>query len=228
MNKKFVYADGKVIVIGNNDDDSIREYTDNIEDILVQENVIEKLEKELEEEREKLINLKSSIKSYTGYYSGGIVIVALGIVGAIALLTPLEAYPLLAWTGVATFSGGLAILEIVLIRQWIREYKKTKKGIQITENNITYMIKELENQDEKLAELRHDKTNTEEQKFADENGIKNNHFNLLNGHEIIYTLEQSLSCEHKETVNGMIEATGDPSFKYRKDRSKVLKPKIKK
>lgn len=56
MNKEYIYIDGKIIVRDENGISFQKEYTDNIEDILVQENVLETINKEiesLEEEREK-------------------------------------------------------------------------------------------------------------------------------------------------------------------------------
>lgn len=76
MNKQFAYADGRVIVIGNDGEDRITEYADNIEDLLIKENVVEKTEKELNNEKENLVNLLSLKKSLKTMYGLGIFIIA--------------------------------------------------------------------------------------------------------------------------------------------------------
>ena len=55
MNKEYAYIDGKVIVIDENGKLTQRDYKENIEKILVQENVVEKIEKDIKE-LEKEVN----------------------------------------------------------------------------------------------------------------------------------------------------------------------------
>ncbi|HOZ54105.1 MAG TPA: hypothetical protein PKY25_02115 [Bacilli bacterium] len=206
MNEKFVYADEKVIVIGTDDEESvkgsIRDYSDNIKKILVQENVIEVLQKELKKKQEELVDLKPYNKLLTRLYGGGLLIGALGIIGAIGLLTPLKSDPMIAWAGVATFDTFFVAIEILIIRKWILERKKTKREIQATENTITYLINELEKQDEKLTELRYEKTKSDEQEFKIEKGVKNGYFQTLDSDETINDVEQRVANYYNEGIKG--------------------------
>ncbi len=179
MNEKYIYADGKVVVIDSNGG-SIRDYTDNIEDILVKENIVEKTEKELEKEKENLIDLKSYKKLLLKYYGGGITVAGIGLAGAIALLTPIHGSPLLAWTGVATFSTGLTILEIGLIRRWIFNYQEIKKEINGTEREIKFLTKKLAEEKDNLINIKQSITTSKEQEFAEEHSLANNSFTQIN------------------------------------------------
>ena len=50
MNKEVIYIEGSnALVLDENNKESIREYSNNLENILVQENVIEEIEKEIKE-----------------------------------------------------------------------------------------------------------------------------------------------------------------------------------
>lgn len=49
MNKEYTYIDGKMIIADENGEKSQRDYYDNLEKVLVQENVIETMEKKLQE-----------------------------------------------------------------------------------------------------------------------------------------------------------------------------------
>ena len=65
MNKEYTYLNGKCIIEDENGNKRLEDYTDNIDDILIQENVIETLENDLkttinniEEIKEKEKNVK--------------------------------------------------------------------------------------------------------------------------------------------------------------------------
>ena len=56
MNKEYAYVDGKVIVCDENGKLIQRNYRENIDEILVQENVVEKIEKDIKELEEEVNN----------------------------------------------------------------------------------------------------------------------------------------------------------------------------
>ena len=58
MNKEYAYVDGKVVVSDENGKLTQRDYKENIEKILVQENVVEKIEKDIKELEEEVKNFK--------------------------------------------------------------------------------------------------------------------------------------------------------------------------
>lgn len=47
MNKEYIYIDGKVIVEDENGNKNVMQYNDKIEEILIQENLMETMKKEL-------------------------------------------------------------------------------------------------------------------------------------------------------------------------------------
>lgn len=49
MNKEYTYINGKVVISDENDKKTQREYCDNIDEVLVQENIIETIEKKIQE-----------------------------------------------------------------------------------------------------------------------------------------------------------------------------------
>lgn len=227
MNKQFAYADGRVIVIGNDGEDRITEYADNIEDLLIKENVVEKTEKELNNEKENLVNLLSLKKSLKTMYGLGIFIIAGFLAATIGLLTPIKGNPLVEWTAVTIFSTCITILEGIIIRNFVREYKRIKNEINSTEREIFSLTKKLVEEKSRLVRLEKSKTKEKEQEFAKTHSIANNTFTQINDSQIMDALELGLLSNDKVIVGGMTEATGDPSFKYRTGRSKVLKSKKK-
>lgn len=58
MNIKYTYVDGKVIVSDEYGNQKLNEYYDNLEDVLVQENLIEELEKKITELNEKVSQIR--------------------------------------------------------------------------------------------------------------------------------------------------------------------------
>ena len=63
MNKEYVYVDGKVVIEDEKGNKKIDNYTDNLDEVLIQENLIESLEQIIEKlEYEKKPLLLSSSK----------------------------------------------------------------------------------------------------------------------------------------------------------------------
>lgn len=242
MNEKILYVDGKVVVIGSKGEDSVREYTDNIEDRLVSENIIERTEKQLKDEKENLFNLKSFKKSLSRFNSGGVIMGLLFFGATIFCFAPVIINPLLPVLPVAiTFGAGSILIEALVISKWVHQYKRAKKEIDGTEREIKFLNIKLVEEKHRLYKLEQIKTKENEINFAEKNSIQNNHFRRLNDSEIMSdleldllgdnninnALEQGLSSDDKEKVNGMTEATGDPSYNHRKGKAKVLKSKKK-
>ena len=67
MNKECVYVDGKVIVEDENGNKRITEYSDNLEEILAQENLIETMENKIQELDKELGNTKEDNKPYVPF-----------------------------------------------------------------------------------------------------------------------------------------------------------------
>lgn len=58
MNKEYTYIDGKVIVRDSKGNQKQSEYYDNLEDVLIQENIIEKMESKINEIDDEICKIK--------------------------------------------------------------------------------------------------------------------------------------------------------------------------
>ena len=61
MNNEYIYKDGKVLIRDENDNQTIVDYYDNLDKVLVQENLIELMELELQKIEKELIKYKNMI-----------------------------------------------------------------------------------------------------------------------------------------------------------------------
>lgn len=171
MKDGYRYEDGKVFVTdysnGNERKIEIRHYQDNIDEILITENVLEKLNSEYrmvneiyEEDLNKMENLKSTI----GAAFACVGMVTLFVGGLISLLSS-------SWLPLflifAILLGVVYKFSIINIIEEIKELKKTLNGYDFT---IESMEKEIEKQMKKLKEL---EDNITREKIDNDNEDKN-------------------------------------------------------
>jgi len=62
MNKEYVYKDDQALIIDDNDNQTVIDYYDNLDKVLVQENLIETIEKEIENLESEIFKNKNQNK----------------------------------------------------------------------------------------------------------------------------------------------------------------------
>lgn len=61
MNKSYIYLDGKVIIEDENNNKTLTEYYDNLDEVLIQENLIETMEKRIKELEQEMETYKNCL-----------------------------------------------------------------------------------------------------------------------------------------------------------------------
>lgn len=170
MNKECIYVDGKVIVEDENGNKRITEYSDNLEEILAQENLIETMENKIQELDKELGNTKEDNKPYvpfvlpTWFFS---LILAKPIFGVLGFDTttisqtvfgPMNDFTLtLLVVGAATLP-----LFCVYEKIYYNQIKYNQKARRADIAEYDYLNKEIKIQKEKLEKLKKEKTITTE------------------------------------------------------------------
>lgn len=175
MNKEYMYVDGKVVILNENGMKTPIVYCDNIEDILITENLIEELEKKVDENQKKI----ERINSYNCSKINIIMPVLLFSIGSIVIpifLTPLfgtneivetifgtmhlSTLISTVLTPVFSFFG---VMESLSLNLRDKNFKKEKKGY---EGEIEFLLKELNSKKERLCKLQNEKNKTKESEFS--------------------------------------------------------------
>lgn len=171
MNKEYIYNGGNVTVIDEKGNARPIENTDNLEEILIQENIIEDIENKITKLEQDLKNNKENNRPYIPY------IVPSAIIGLI--ISKIVANPLLgidATLMVDTIFGtinnstliigvvGALMLPLTIIMEVLsyKQDKHWKKSRRADAAEYEYLQKELKIQKDKLEELKKDKTKTNE------------------------------------------------------------------
>lgn len=155
MNKNYVLIDDKVIVLDEYGENKVEEYTDNFEEILMQENVIEYIQKRIkyiDEIRDKQIKYKKFVPKLT--------LITLLIVTIISVMG--------ITSNTIPIIGCLCIYAVVFLSAGSRDLNtyRNYKSEMITDElvNIEYeeLNKDLVKEKEKLEELKSDKSKDKE------------------------------------------------------------------
>lgn len=199
MNNKYHYIDGKVIIESDNEETRQEKYYDNIEKVLIQENVIEKMENDIKELEKQSKNYPTTKKRFFP-------------IGLSAAITAIATMPLLvillygkdAFNTIETIYGSTQLIlfnefligPIVLIIgaaitmfEYIarKNFIKTGQGIN---SSLEFLKKQLDIEKDYLEELKKEKTNDNEnvnfrtvkindkERFAKINNASNLYFDL--------------------------------------------------
>lgn len=216
MNKEYIYNGGNITVIDENGSARPVEYSDNLEEILIQENIIEDIENKITKLEQDLKNNKENNRPYIPY------IVPSAILGLI--ITKIVANPLLgidATLMVDTIFGtinnstliigvvGALMLPLTTIME-ILSYKKNKhwkKSRRAEVAEYEYLQKEIKIQKDKLEELKKDKTKTNNiSEFRVEKVNDSERLNSLKSWIILYSnLGYSIEEYYKLLKKGELE-----------------------
>lgn len=176
MNKEYIYKDGKALVIDENDNQRTLDYCDNLDDVLVQENLIETMEKEIKNLETEISEIKKESKfskclnilwPFLIFTFGPLItmITLCNLFGINQVLT----LPLL---GTLDFGTAVGILgstafsipgSLMSLANYFKEkrFERDEKG---KETQLEYLKKLLIEQKEDLEELKLDKSNTKTSK----------------------------------------------------------------
>ena len=176
MNKEYTYIDGKVILIDDNGNQTLTEYYDNLDDVLIQENLIETMENEIEKSNNKYLELSNETKGSKKTNLLKKVILPHAILTIIALFIPtilelLIPVPLSS-TIIPNFKVWLTAFSFVLTQMPVtpmtlqnyfsyNESLKKKNGIQ---TELKHLNEQLMKEKQKLESLIENKTKQKENK----------------------------------------------------------------
>lgn len=162
MNKEYIYKDGKVLVIDENNKKREIPYTDNIDDILIKENIIEEIEikiKELEDSKNNFQYNYSKLATYYPFITCMFMLLTFPIIGiSFDFSIKLNLIYTLITGGIFIPFG--ALLSYVSHKDQM-EYIKIQNG---RENELEFLKNRLLKEKEKLEELNNNKTNNKEKK----------------------------------------------------------------
>ena len=151
MNKSYI-QEGNNVTIYTDDGIKIKDYTDNISDILVQENVIEELENKTNLFNKKLKSLKLC-KIVCKY--------------VFPIVTTLISVVLFGFASGFDISRFLGLLVTILPAVWLGEavmlypeYKIINKKKNVVSKILDYLDQNLNSENEKLKQLKNNKTST--------------------------------------------------------------------
>lgn len=173
MNKEYTYIDGKVIVEDENGNKKVREYSEALDEILVQENIIESMEYEI-------IELEEESKSYkkfnSKYYIPIILPLGLLTVAIVpsVLLNFAEGTNVYATTvntiigpmskaAAFTLTMTIALIPVVSFFEWLfyDQHKSSVKREKGVNSELEYLKKQIIIEKEKLVSLQKQKAKEE-------------------------------------------------------------------
>lgn len=145
MNKEFIKVDDKIIITNDKGMKRPVNYRDNMEDILISEDIIEEIEKNIPEIKEKLNKLENNkkfikIKPFVIMVCSILIaMLILPIIGVLSLTVPL-----------------VSLIASKLIYKWDTEdYENIKNGLN---SQLELLETTLEEENKKLTELINDRT----------------------------------------------------------------------
>ncbi len=169
MNKEYTYIDGKVIVSDENGKQTLIDYYDNLDEILIQENLIETME-------DKISILEKESKEYkkhnTKHYIPFFLLMALMIIVAFSVLfihglenlyistsigeMNLKLFMFIAISAITLPAAGFMELDrYIKYKNWLKREKGINSELEVLKQQI--MVEK-----EKLVELKSKKTRTNE------------------------------------------------------------------
>ena len=171
MNKEYIYNGGNVTVIDEKGNARPIENTDNLEEVLIQENIIEDIENKILKLEKDLKNNRENNKPYIPCIVPGVI---LALIVAKITLNPLTGIDttLMVDTIFGTINNstliigvvGTLLLPLTTIMEILlyKQDKHWKKSRRADAAEYEYLQKELKIQKDKLEELKKDKTQTNE------------------------------------------------------------------
>lgn len=171
MNKEYVYKDGKATIIDENNNQKTVDYYDNLDEVLVKENLIEKMEKDITVLEEKVSRYESKpfnrLICWAPFLSMTLLPLILGPIISNFFGLNESVNTIIGMVSKGTLNGvivssllflpSLAYTSVLLIGE--REKQKEQKG---NEMQLKHLKKSLVLAKEHLEKLKLDKTNTNE------------------------------------------------------------------
>lgn len=172
MIREYIYMDGKVIIHSDWGNYELLEYRDNLEEILIQENLIELMENEEEKLNEKYIEKTKKIKGNKTTNILKKIILPYAIMVVLAMLTTFLMNLSFPWAiehlpylkniiNIGPFITGSLLCTPLVISNY-SDYIKLVKEIKGIENQLDYLKKQMDKEQEKLEVLEKNKTNNNE------------------------------------------------------------------
>ena len=184
MNKEYIYINGQIVVTDENGMTPPREYSDNITEILVTENLIEKIENELAGQQKGLANRQTPTKIVIRniiinlcMWIGTPLIIGPAMINFLGVTQVVEAGILVGMNMAIAISLAMTVCLGVLIGIpssfgiW-EHYKIERKEAKGIENTIGFLTKELAEQKERLNTLQSEKSKEKESDFSQTTGSK--------------------------------------------------------
>lgn len=173
MNKSYTYLDGKVIVIDDNNHQVLKEYQDNIDEILKEENIVERMKNEIKFLNNKYDNLKN-IKNkkffpyFTPFMIGTVYLFSFiffnlmghsdkiveSIFGEMQMDTLMTNF-IVCYMLIPTI--GIDLLGF-------KNFKDKKKEFCATESKLEFLNKQIKEEEKKLSILKENKSREKENK----------------------------------------------------------------
>jgi len=205
MNKDYIYIDGILIVEDENFKKRIVDYTDNFEEVLKQENLIEtmksekvdlkkKLDKCLEKKKDCKTDIKFSFILYV-LFNAMIYFIYIKMFGTNPILIDTPRFGIIDYKilhNVFLTSIATLIFGCTSIKEYLK-YKKTIKKENAINSELEFLEKELEIEKEKLEEL-NDKKNV----VWPTTGIK---ISEVNDKELLENLKKQLEFHYNIGYN---------------------------
>lgn len=224
MNKEYIYVNGKVVVADESGIKPPIDYSDNIEDILVTENVIEEIEKTLKEKQSNLESNQLYEKSLKKNKMLPILIFAIGSVVIPSILVPSLGTNELVETifGVTMHTSTLLTINMIPLLTLIGgllsgilhfEHKTLVHEIKGNRSEIYFLSQKLEEEKEKLNQLQNKRTRKNEKEFNETSSSK-----IVKDRKQLEELKELLNIYYNYGVN---------TKKYLKYQEKgILKEKL--
>ncbi len=177
MNKEYVYVNGKVTIIDDKKEKRQEEYYDNLDKVLVKENVIERINKQIDELEMKVNQYKRSRSNKLFCLIpllGGIIASLIGPLLVISMTTGQNLTSLvldnsysdyvLSFT-LKVFPFGLSLGTIMSVMEYLqyRKHLKEEKGVS---SQLDYLNQQLKIEKDKLEVLQKDKSKEKEDRQA--------------------------------------------------------------
>ena len=209
MNKNYIYNDGTVTVIDENGNVRPVEYSDNLEEILIQEYLIEEIENEIK----KLEKVDKRIKRYIPNFVPAVFLamvvmkVIIPSLGADAMIDTV--FGTMNLSTVAIGAQGILTLPLATVMEigvYTQEKQKNKKR-RSNAAKYEYLKNEIEIQKENIEELKQEKTKTNiNSEFKVEKVDDMEALNTLKNRLILYSnLGHSIEKYYKLYENGKLE-----------------------
>lgn len=248
MNKEYFYKEGKVVVIDENNNEKLVDCCDNLDDILIQENLIETMEKEikiLEEDCSKYKKKNKFLKFFTFFspYIIGTLILFFIINNALGTNTFVNTmlFGALKFKTLFTIITSILFVELesLLSLEFYLEEKKLEQNQKGKETQLEYLRKDLIESKEKLQELRKDTTsNREKEEFSvkkvdSKEELKKIYQLLLFYYRLGYNEEQYFKCYRQGKLSeGLKNNTNEVGIMFanqyfEKKKQTLVKRKIK-